>query len=189
MAESGLGSLRETHDVQMEWRAYELRPTEAPPIPPEIEAAHQERIADGWSRVQQIARERFGLEMRRIEGERHPSRLAHVGAKFAIQRGKGDDYHLAVFRAHWQELRDISSPETLAEIAVAVGLDEAEFRAALADDLLLSAVLEDERWAAEIGLTGVPAFIFGERYLVVGAQPVGMLRQVADRCIEEGLIV
>ena len=189
MAESGLGLLRETHDLQMEWRAYELRPAEAPPIPPEVEAAHQERIAAGWPRVQQVARERFGLEMRRMEGERHPSRLAHVGAKFAIQRGKGDDYHLAVFRAHWQELRDISSPDTLGEIAVAVGLDEAGFRAALAGELLLSAVLEDESWAAEIGLTGVPAFIFGQRYLVVGAQPVEMLRQVADRCIEEGLIV
>jgi predicted DsbA family dithiol-disulfide isomerase len=189
MAESGLGSLRATHDIVADWRAFELRPPEAPPIPPEIEAAHRERIAAGWPRVQQIARERFGLEMKRMEGGRHPTRLAHIGAKYAIQHGKGDAYHLAIFRAHWQELRDISSPDTLAEIAVSVGLDGAGFRAALADEFLLSAVLEDERAAAEAGLSGVPAFIFGNRYLVVGAQPVEVLRQVADKCVEEGRVV
>jgi predicted DsbA family dithiol-disulfide isomerase len=189
MAESGLDSLRKTHDIAVEWGAYELRPPEAPPIPPEVEAAYRERIAAGWPRVQQIARERFGVEMQRMEGGRHPTRLAHIGAKFANQHGKGDDYHLAVFRAHWQELRDISSPDTLAEIAVSVGLDEAGFRAALTDEFNLSAVLEDERAAAEAGLTGVPAFIFGNRYLVVGAQPVEVLRQVADKCIEEGRVI
>lgn len=188
MAESGLGLLRETHDVQIEWRAFELHPLEAPPIPPEVEAAHRERIAAGWPRVQQIARERFGVEMQRMEGVRHPTRLAHVGAKFAIQGGQGAAFHLAIFRAHWQERRDISSPDTLAEIAVALGLDEAKFRAALADERLLAAVFEDERWAAENGLTGVPAFIFGQRYLVVGAQTVEVLRQVADRCLAEGRV-
>jgi predicted DsbA family dithiol-disulfide isomerase len=189
MAESGLDSLRKTHDVVVEWGAYELRPPEAPPIPPEVESAYRERIAAGWPRIEQIARERFGLEMKRMEGGRHPTRLAHAGAKFASQHGRGDDYHLAVFRAHWQELRDISSPDILAEIAVGLGLDEAGFRAALADEFHLSAVLEDERSAAEAGLSGVPAFIFGNRYLVVGAQPVEVLRQVADKCIEEGRVI
>jgi len=124
MAESSLDLLHETHDIQVGWRAYELRPLNTPPIPPEVEAAHQERIAAGWPSVQQIARERFGLELKRMEGGHHPTRLAHIGAKFAIEHGKGEAYHRAVCRAHWQELRDISSPGTLAEIAVAVGLNE-----------------------------------------------------------------
>ena len=190
MAESGLDSLRETHEVEVEWRAFELRPEGTPPIPPEVEAAHRARIAAGWPRVQTIARERFGLELRHTEGEaHHPTRPAHVGAKFANERGKGREYHHAVFCAHWQALRDISSPDVLAEIAVGVGLDEAGFRAALVDENYVTAVETDEYWAWQQGLSGVPAFIFGNRYLVSGAQPPELLRQVADKCLEEGLIM
>ncbi len=189
MAESGLDSLRQTHEVQVEWRAYELRPHDAPPIPPEIEARYREKIAAGWPRVEAIARERFGLELKRMEGGRYPTRLAHVGAKFAIAQGQGEPYHRAVFRAFWQELRDISSTEVLAEIAVAVGLDESAFRAALSNPDLITEVETDEYWAYQHGLSGVPAFIFGNHYLVSGAQPVEMLRQVANQCLAEGRVL
>jgi predicted DsbA family dithiol-disulfide isomerase len=184
MAESGLDSLRETHAVNVEWRAYELRPEGSPPM----SEAHRQKILAGWPRVQAIARERFGLEMRRAEGEvNHSTRLAHIGAKFAIAQGQGEAYHKAVFRAHWQELRDISSIDTLAAIAGTVGLDEADFRAALTNAEYIAEVEGDEYWAYQQGLGGVPAFIFGNRYLVSGAQPAEVLRQVADKCIEEGL--
>lgn len=184
MAESGLDSLRTTHAVQVEWRAYELRPAGAPPIP----AEYRERIFAGWPRVQQMARERFGVEMKRPElkgaGE---SFLAHVGAKFAAAHGLGDAYHHAVFVAHWQDQRDIASAAVLTEIAQTVGLEGAAFAAALADPQAQAQVREDEAWAHHNGLSGVPAFIFGNRYLVSGAQPAEVLRQVADRCVAEGL--
>jgi predicted DsbA family dithiol-disulfide isomerase len=189
MAESSLDSLRETHAIEVTFRAYELRPYNAPPLPPEVEERRRQRIAEHWPRVQQTARERFGLELKRMEGGHHPTRLAHIGAKFAIAQGKGEAYHKAVFRAHWQELRDISSTDTLAQIATAIGLDEAEFRAALTNVDYITEVETDEYWAYQQGLTGVPAFIFGNRYLVSGAQPVEVLRQVADTCIKEGHVV
>ncbi|MGQ0601175.1 MAG: DsbA family protein [Anaerolineales bacterium] len=186
MAESGLGLLRETHAVKVDWRAFELRPKGSAPMP----ADYRERIRQGWPRVQQIARERFNVEMTRPEevGEPGKTLLAHVGAKFAITHGQGEAYHHAVFRAHWQEMRDIGDVNVLAEIATGLGLDEAAFRAALDDPLLHSAVMEDEEWAYRNGLGGVPAFIFGNRYLVSGAQPAEVLREVAERCIAEGLI-
>lgn len=186
MAESSLDSLRETHDVSVEWRAYELRPRGAEPLPPH----YRERIRQGWPRVAQLARERFGLELQRPETgdeEGGQTRLAHIGAKFAIAQGAGAAYHKAVFRAHWQQLLDIASPDILAGIAVRLGLDEAAFRAALANPEYISAVEADEYWAYQQQLSGVPAFIFGNRYLVSGAQPPEVLRQVADKCLAEGL--
>lgn len=189
MAESGLDSLRQTHEVSVDWRAFELRPAEAPAPSPEQDEAHRQYVLSAWPRVAQIARERFGLELKRAEGEvQRDTRLAHEGAKFAAEHGQGEAYHRAVFRAHWQELRDISSPEALAEIAGDLGLDEADFRKALAEGRHTQAVLDDERLAAEYGLTGVPAFIFCNHYLVSGAQPAEALRQVADRCIHEGRV-
>ncbi len=189
MAESSLDSLRQTRAVQVQFRAYELRPEGAPPIPPELQAQYRQRIAAGWPRVQQIARERFGLELKRMDDPHpHPTRLAHIGAKFALAHGQGEAYHHAVFRAHWQALRDISAVETLVEIARAVGLDEAEFRAALDNPDYRAEVENDEYWAWQHDLRGVPAFIFGERYLVSGAQPVELLQQVVDKCVEDNSI-
>jgi predicted DsbA family dithiol-disulfide isomerase len=190
MAESSLDSLRKTRPVEVEWRAYELRPRDAPPLPPEVEAAYRKRIAEGWPRVQETARERFGLELKRMEDPQpRLTRMAHVGAKYALAQGaeKGEAYHKGVFRAHWQELRDISDADVLAEIAREAGLDEAAFRAALTDAEYITAVETDEYWAWQQDLRGVPAFIFAMRYLVSGAQPVEVLEQVADKVIEEGM--
>lgn len=188
MAESGLDSLRMTRDVQVEWRAYELRPAGAEALPPEVEAVHRRRIAESWPRVQQMARERFGLELKRMDDPApRNTRLAHIGAKFALAHGQAEAYHKAVFQAHWRDLRDITAVDTLAEIARAAGLDEAGFRASLTDPAYIAAVEGDEYWAWQQGLQGVPAFIFGNRYLVSGAQPVDVLEEVYDRCLAEGL--
>ncbi len=186
MAESGLDLLRETHEIQVTWKAFELRPKGSPPMPPE----YRERILAGWPRVQQMAQERFNVEMKR-PGLKNPGDtfLAHVGAKFAEQFGQGEAYHKAVFKTHWQTEEDIADVNVLAKIAATLGLDETAFREALHEQTLHAEVLADEQWAAQNGLGGVPAFIFGNRYLVSGAQPVEVLRRAVDRCIEEGLYV
>jgi predicted DsbA family dithiol-disulfide isomerase len=115
--------------------------------------------------------------------------LAHVGAKYAVENNKGAEYHHAVFAAHWQEEKDIAAVEELAAIATRLGLDEAEFRAALENPRYAAQVREEAEWAHRHGISGVPAIIFGNRYLVSGAQPVEVLRQVAERCVAEGLVV
>jgi predicted DsbA family dithiol-disulfide isomerase len=186
MAESGLDSLRKTHLLKVDWKAFELRPKGAPPVP----AEYREKIFAGWPRVQQLARERFGVEMKRAAFKGPGATfLAHVGAKYAIEHGQGEGYHHAVFVAHWQDERDIASADVLAEIARGLGLDEAGFRAALADPGYRAQVEEEKEWAARHGLNGVPAFIFGNRYLVSGAQPAEVLREVAERCVTENLTV
>ncbi len=185
MAVSGLDTLSKSRDITTEFRAFELRPPGSPPIPPQYRA----RIDAGWPRVEAIARERFGLEMKQPSlTESGGTRLAHAGAKFAEAQGLADPYHRAVFSAYWQAGRDITQIETLVEIATSIGLDPDAFRAALTDPTYLDQVLADESFAARSGLSGVPAFIFGGRYLVSGAQPPYVLQQVADRCIAEGLI-
>ncbi len=188
MGEAALQTLQQSREVELTFGAYELRPAGSPALPPAQEAAFRQRVAEGWPRVQQIARERFGLELKRNEtGKMTSTRLAHTGAKYASAQGQGEAYHQAVFRAHWQEVRDIGDVDVLAAIAREVGLDEAGYRAALVDPKVIAEVEADQAWANANQLSGVPAFIIGERYLVSGAQPVSVLEQAVDRCIEEGL--
>jgi predicted DsbA family dithiol-disulfide isomerase len=167
--------------VEVVWHSYELRPKGSPPIPPEYLA----RIKATEPRLNKMAREQYNLELNRGLMGIH-SRAALIGAKVAEAQGKGPEYHDAVFRAYWQRANNIGDEEVLAEIVQAIGLERDAFLAALKDDRYEAEVEADVEQAYSYGLTGVPALIFGQRYLVSGAQPYEVLRQVVERVEAEG---
>ena len=127
-----------------------------------------------------MARERYGLEINSgpfgID-----SRPALVGAKFAEAEGVGEAYHDAVFRAYWQEAKNLEDLDMLAEVATAVGLDRVQFLAALDDPQYQQAMMADVEQAFQYGLSGVPALVYNNKYLVTGAQPYELLAQVAEK--------
>ena len=173
--------LKQSHDVEVVWHSYELRPPGSPPIPPEYLA----RIKATEPRLAKMAREQYDLELNRGPMGIH-SRAALIGAKYAEAEGKGTQYRDAVFRAYWQRANNISEVEVLAEIAQSIGLDRGDFLVALNDEQYNAQVEADVEQAYYYGLTGVPALIFGERYLVSGAQPYEVLRQVVEKVKTEG---
>jgi predicted DsbA family dithiol-disulfide isomerase len=105
---------------------------------------------------------------------------AHRLILFAAERG--DEWPLVdrLFRAHFAEGRDIGDIETLAELAQSVGADGAEVRRYLATDRNRGAVSQSQQTAQELGIGGVPFFVFGGRYGVSGAQPEEILTRAID---------
>ena len=79
------------------------------------------------------------------------------------------------------QARSVFDVDSLAALAVEVGLDEAEVRAALADHRFRPAVLEDAATAQALGATGVPFFVVDRRYGASGAQPAELLLQLLER--------
>lgn len=61
-----------------------------------------------------------------------------------------------------------------------------QFLAAVQSGAHQAEVQADLDEARALGISGVPAMIFGERLLVSGAQPVDVLRRAADQCIAQG---
>lgn len=172
--------LKQSHNVQVRWRSFELRPADGPPISPEYRA----RIEAYRPQMVAMARERYGLEIKSGPLGIN-SRPALVGAKFAEAQSVGEAYHDAVFRAYWQDAKDISDVDVLAEVATAVGLDRDQFLAALDDPQHQQAVLADVDQAFQYGLSGVPALVYNNKYLVSGAQPYELLAQVAEKASEK----
>lgn len=170
----------DSHGIALQWRSFELRPKDAPPISPDYRA----RIEAGRPRLYAIAREQYGLAM-------NPgpfgfdSRPALTGAKFAESHGQGPAYHARIMQAYWQEAQDIGDLNVLAELAVAVGLDRAEFQAALQSPVYQQAVLADVSQAYAYGINGVPAMIFADKYLVSGAQPYEVLCRAVEQIAAE----
>lgn len=171
--------LKQSYDVQIQWRSYELRPVGSPPISPEYLA----RIEAGRPQLVEMARERYGLEINSGPFGIN-SRPALVGAKFAEAQGVGDAYHDAVFRAYWQEAKNIADLDVLAEVATAVGLVRDQFLAALDDPTYQNEVMADVQQAFQYGLSGVPALVYDKKYLVSGAQPYELLAEVAEKARE-----
>jgi predicted DsbA family dithiol-disulfide isomerase len=173
---SSLERLKEEGRVALHWRAYELRPFNSPPLPRE----HRQRILDARPRLYAIAREQYAIEI--SEGPFGiNSRQALIGAKYAQSLGKGDAYHMAVFRAYWQQAKPIDDQMVLAGIAQEVGLDAEAFLDALDVPSLEGEVVADEEEARVHGLTGVPALVFLRKYLVTGAQLYPVLKDILEQ--------
>lgn len=105
------------------------------------------------------------------------SRPALEAAEYARENGLFDPFHRAVFTAYFAEGRDIGKHEVLREIATSVGLDAEGMIDALVEGRYAARVSEDIDISRQLGLTGVPAFIIGNR-AVVGAQPYNVFEYV-----------
>lgn len=177
MIKSSLDRLAQVEDIEVEWKSYELRPLNAPAMPPDQEQAYKQHIAAAWPRTRQTAKANFGVEMIHHRwGVK--TRLAHEGAKFAEEKGQGDSYHNALFRAHFIEDRDFSDLEILADIAAEVGLDRTEFVTAIENHTYAAAVDHDVAQARAYGIQGVPGTIIAGKYRVSGAQPFEALEDI-----------
>ncbi len=187
MAEASLASLKAMREVVVEWKAFELRPSGKFPGPPEMETRYRAMIKERHPQTIAYARQNFGIEM----GDPPygvNSRPAMEGAFYARAKGQEDEYHRLCLEAHWQKGQRLDDMEVLVAIAVASGLDGGEFRQSIESHQYAAEFEQDIMFGREIGLDGVPAFIFGNRYLVSGARPPDVRAEVVDRCIEEGLV-
>ncbi|MEU5717255.1 DsbA family protein [Streptomyces sp. NPDC020403] len=87
--------------------------------------------------------------------------VAHLAWIAAEDEGRGKDFVAAAYRARWQEGKNISEPEVIADIARELGLDAVRLSTAAQDADLRkrgAALLAE---SAHDGLFGVPFFITG----------------------------
>lgn len=114
---------------------------------------------------------RMGVEIRLPPVSPQPyTRIAWEGFQFAKEHGKGNEYNGRVLRAFFVEGRDIGRPDLLTELAGEVGLDPKQFHEALEGRRYRDPHRAAVRRAADLGITGVPAFGVGGR-LLVGVRP------------------
>jgi predicted DsbA family dithiol-disulfide isomerase len=112
------------------------------------------------------------------------SRRALGAAEFARERGRFDEMHHALLKEHWEGTGRLEDVDDLVRIGEAAGLDGAELRAAIEENRYADVIDENRRAATSVGIDAIPAHIFGRRYLVMGAQPYEVFKQVLDRLTE-----
>jgi predicted DsbA family dithiol-disulfide isomerase len=69
-------------------------------------------------------------------------------------------------------------------LSAEVGMDSVQVAELLSDDSDRAAVEREAQLAGEMGITGVPTFIFANRYVLSGAREPEVLAQVIDKALE-----
>jgi len=108
--------------------------------------------------------------------ERQPNTLsAHSLIAVAGTLGLQDAMKEALLRAYFIEGQDLTSDATLEAIATSCGMSADDARMALFDPGLRGQVAANDRSARDMGIDGVPFFIFNRRLAVSGAQDADVL--------------
>jgi len=96
---------------------------------------------------------------------------AHRLIQFAKTKGLGDEAEEQLFKAYFTEGKDMCDTQVLLHLAKDIGLNESEASAVIHGDAFTDEVKNDIYTASQIGVTGVPFFVFNRKYAVSGAQP------------------
>lgn len=178
--------------VEVHWRSYELNPTMA-------------RESQDGSYAVRLAK-KYGKTL--VEAEQMIERVADTakaeGLRFdysVIRPGNTFDAHRLIHLAQSQGLQSvvkerffqgyfcegaaIGQPNTLLRLAIEAGLQAEVVQSVLNSDAYSDDVRADEREARELGISGVPFFVFGGRYAVSGAQPIEIFRSALERVLVE----
>lgn len=113
---------------------------------------------------------------------RSPNTLdSHRLIRWSANAGKQDQIVERLFQAYFIEGQDIGNSAVLSEVAAKAGMDGALVGRLLAGDADLESVEREAGLANEMGITGVPTFIFDSKFMISGAREAELLVRVIDK--------
>lgn len=147
---------------------------------------YQEYLQTRFGRPEEIAK-RYAPFLERAEALEMPIHFEKIKqmpnplhaerlVRFAEVFGRSEHLFYAITRAYFSEGVDIGDISALAALAKDFGIDDAQ--ALLESDAETENVLRDAKEAAARGVQGVPTYIFGNQYVVSGAQPIEFWQDV-----------
>ena len=165
--------------VDVVWRPYMLD-ADVPAQGADYKSYMQKKFGDGPSDKFKAMREHLetaapdaGIEFKFSELTVRPNTLrAHRLVRWARGQDLGNDAKEALFKAYFQGLRDVGDIAVLTDIAGTIGMDADLVEELLQSDRDENAVREEALFYRNLGVSGVPTFIYNGQFAITGAQPV-----------------
>ncbi len=107
------------------------------------------------------------------------SRPALEAAEYAKEQAKFDQFHLVVFKAYWEEGRNIGLRSVLRSVAEGCGLDGDELEHRLNEGHYADRIDRQNEEARALGINGIPAYVIGD-HLIEGAQPYEIFQRAVE---------
>lgn len=189
--ESALARFPHRDQVRVVWKSFELDPNAPDRAPHDTYGMLMERYRisrdEAKARVNGVTQRAASLGLKYdfdkvIVGS---SLLAHRLLQYAKSQGKGDAIKERLFRAYFTEGKHLADKPTLISLAKEAGLNTDELRYGLEGDSWIREVRADEQEARQLGVSGVPFFVFDRRFAVSGAQSSAVFLQALEKAREE----
>ncbi len=118
--------------------------------------------------------------------EKRPDTIdSHRLIRWSASAGKQNDIVERLFAAYFEQARDIGDPHVLKEIAAESGMDADLVGDLLAGDDDRQTIEHEDALAHRMGISGVPTFIFENKYMISGAHDADKIVRVIDKVVEE----
>jgi len=189
--EHALEKFTHREQVAVQFRSYQLDP-EAKHVPgknfaetfSELKGMPLEQVYEMNKQVAEQAAE-VGLTYRFDTMKYGNTFDAHRVAKLAAENGKEAELTERFFQAYFTDSELLSDKKTLVQLAEETGLDREAVENVLDSCKYRNKVNEDIDLAKQLGVQGVPFFVFNEKYAVSGAQPEEAFTQVLEKVWQE----
>ncbi|POO57641.1 DsbA family oxidoreductase [Agrobacterium rosae] len=191
-----LAEILDEVSVDVNWRPYRLNPDYPPEgvdqkAELEKKLGGKEKVEQAHEMLTQLGKEvgiAFDFDAIKIG----PNTLdAHRLSLWAHAEGREfqDKVTTALFKANFEEGRNIGDHEVLADIAEQAGMNREVVTRLLASDADKDTIVAEIDAAQQMGVAGVPFFILDQKYAVSGAQSkevlINALRDIARLKLEE----
>ncbi|WP_372500146.1 DsbA family oxidoreductase [Sphaerisporangium perillae] len=174
--ERALDRFEHAEEVDIVWRSFQLDPTfprgVRQPVPEMLAkktGGTPDQVRAMQAQVTALAAQEglaYDLERSIMVNTIDAHRLTHLAKK----HGRGAQAHERLLRAQLIEAQTLDDTETLIRLGVEAGLPEEETRRVITGQDHAEDVEADIREARDLGVTGVPFFVFNRTYAVSGAQ-------------------
>lgn len=189
--ETALAQFPKKDRVEVEWKSFQLSPdmkTDPGKNINDFLAEHKgmsvEQAKQMNDQVTQMAKQ-VGLTYRFDISVVANSFNAHRFLHFAKQHGRQNEAEELLFRSYFTDGKNIDDYPTLISLGTEIGLDAAALKTALENGMYADDVRADIHEAQQIGVRGVPFFVFNRKYAVSGAQESQAFLETLQKAYDE----
>ena len=189
--ETALEQFADQKNIEIVWKSFQLDPT----IPEIANESHTEylvkrkgmpaeQVQGMLANVTEMAKN-VGLDYHLEKSVVVNSQKAHQLIQFAKSKKLGNEAEERLFKAFFTEGKNIADTETLVQLGKDFGLEESEIKANLENEKFKYEIAQDIQEAQNIGVTGVPFFVFVRKYAISGAQPTEIFLETLSKSFNE----
>jgi protein disulfide-isomerase len=188
---SALAQLPHGDDIEVIWKSFQLNPSleTDPDISVSQYLAREKgldvRVAEQMNdRVARMSRQDgpiYNFDDVVVANTFDAHRLIH----FAKDQGRQDEAAERLFSAYFTDGKNVDDRATLVELGREIGLDSDAVSEMLESGAYTDEVNADIEEARQLGINGVPFFVFDRNYVVSGAQESSVFQQALERSIAE----
>jgi predicted DsbA family dithiol-disulfide isomerase len=185
--ETALDTFPEKENVNVIWKSFQLQPDLKTDTSIDIHTYLSQIKGFEIGQAKQL-NEQLGQSGRSVGLEYNFDKIivantlkAHILLHLARKHGKQIEVKESLLKAYFTDGRNVDDIPTLIEIGNSAGLKPDELYDALEDDHYIDTVREDIYEASQLGIRGVPYFVFNKMYGVSGAQESSLFSSVLEK--------